>query len=112
MTRSIRSLAGALDAGVLLAVAPAAAESSVGSEIMAAAQRRLAEIEAGLAEAHFAWHGPADGSGAIYYRIQGPTLLIEFSTQDALGAAGGHYHSIYRNPTNEYGRGRAAGPGR
>ena len=74
----------------------------------AAAQRRLAQIEAELAEARFAWHGPADGSGAIYYRIQGPTLLIEFSTQDALGATG-HYHSIYRNPTNEYGRGRAAG---
>lgn len=34
----------------------------------------------------------------------GPSLLIEFSTQSALGAAGGHYHSIYRNPTNEYGR--------
>ena len=45
----------------------------------AAAQRRLAQIEAELAEARFAWHGPADGSGAIYYRIQGPTLLIEFS---------------------------------
>ena len=70
----------------------------------AAAQRRLAEIEAELAEVRFAWYGPADGSGAIYYRIQGPTLLIEFSTQGALGAAGGHYHSIYRNPTNEYGR--------
>lgn len=51
MTRSIRSLAGALAAGVLLAVAPRAADSSVG----------------------------------------------------------GHYHSIYRNPANEYGRGRAAG---
>ena len=78
----------------------------------AAAQRRLAEIEAELAEVRFAWHGPADGSGAIYYRIQGPTLLIEFSTQGALGAAGGHYHSIYRNPTNEYGRGPATSPGR
>ena len=58
----------------------------------------------------FAWHGPADGSGAIYYRIQGPTLLIEFSAQGALGAAGGHYHSIYRNPTNEYGRGPPPAP--
>ncbi len=74
----------------------------------AAAARRLAEIEAELPELRFAWYGPAD------YRMQGPTLLIEFSSCGSLGAAGGHYHSIYRNPTNEYGRGdpRAAEPGR
>ena len=71
----------------------------------AAAERRLAEIESELPDVRFAWNGPADGSGSIYYRIQGPTLLIEFSTRGSLGAAGGHYHSIYRNPTNEYGRG-------
>ncbi len=34
------------------------------------------------------------------------------SLAGALAAAGGHYHSIYRNPANEYGRGRAASPGR
>ena len=70
----------------------------------AAAERRLAEIEAELPELRFAWHGPAGGSGSIYYRIQGPTLLIEFSTRGSLGAEGGHYHSIYRNPSSEYGR--------
>ena len=75
----------------------------------AAAQRRLAEIEAEMPETRFAWNGPADGSGSVYYRIHGPTLLIEFSAQGALGAAGGHYHSIYRNPTNEYARPAAAG---
>ena len=71
----------------------------------AAADRRLTEIETDLPNLRFAWHGPADGSGSFYYRIQGPTLLIEFSTRGSLGAEGGHYHSIYRNPTNEYGRG-------
>ena len=71
----------------------------------AAAERRLAEIEAELPELRFAWYGSADGSGSIYYRIQGPTLLIEFSTRGSLGGEGGHFHSIYRNPTNEYGRG-------
>lgn len=70
----------------------------------AAAEPRLAEIEAELPELRFAWYGPADGSGSIYYRIQGPTLLIEFSTRGSLGGEGGHYHSIYRNPINEYGR--------
>ena len=70
-----------------------------------AAERRLAEIEAELPAVRFAWSGPADGSGSFYYRIQGPSLLIEFSTRGSLGAEGGHYHSIYRNPANEYGRG-------
>ena len=70
----------------------------------AAAERRMAEIEAELPEVRFAWNGRTDGTGSVYYRIQGPTLLIEFSTRGSLGAEGGHYHSIYRNPTNEYGR--------
>ena len=64
---------------------------------------RMAEIEADLGDARFAWHGPIDGSGPIYYRIQGPSLIIEYSTQGGVGADSGHYHSIYRDPTNEYG---------
>ena len=68
-----------------------------------AAEARLDEIAADLDATRFAWHGPTDGSGAVYYRIQGPRLLIEFSTQGDLGDTAGHYHSIYRDPTNEYG---------
>ena len=68
-------------------------------------QARLAEIRADLGNTYFAWHGPVDGSGSIYYRIQGTNLIIEFSTQGNLGSDRGHYHSIYRNPPNEYGRG-------
>jgi len=67
------------------------------------ATRRLREVAAALDETRFAWNGPTDGSGRIYYRVQGPGLLIEFSTQGDLGDSAGHYHSIYRNPSNEYG---------
>ena len=69
----------------------------------AAADARLEEIAADLDETRFAWNGPTDGSGAVYYRVQGPRLLIEFSTQGDLGDTAGHYHSIYRDPANEYG---------
>ncbi len=62
------------------------------------AKLRMADIESHLADTHFAWYGPTDGSGPIYYRIQGPTLIIEFSTESALGHEGGHLHSIYRDP--------------
>ena len=69
----------------------------------AAADARLDEIAADLDEIRFAWNGPTDGSGDVYYRVQGPRLLIEFSTQGDLGDTAGHYHSIYRDPGNEYG---------
>ena len=64
----------------------------------ASRSERMAEIEADLDGTYFAWHGPTDGSGPIYYRIQGPALIIEYSTQGGVGADTGHYHSIYRKP--------------
>ena len=71
------------------------------------ADARMAELEAGLDELHFAWNGPheAGDDGNVYFRIQGPTLIIEFSTEDGIAADGPHFHSIYRDPTNEYGAG-------
>lgn len=63
---------------------------------------RLAAIETALGDTRFAWHGPLDGDGDVYYRIQGPALIVEFSARIDSGD-GGHYHTIYRDPTNEYG---------
>ena len=73
-----------------------------------AADARLAEIEAEIDDLHFAWNGHTDGEDDIYYRIQGPSLIIEFSTRGNLGSDDGHYHSIYRDPSNEYGSRSAA----
>ena len=39
-----------------------------------------------------------------YYRIQGPTLVIEYAPQPQGGDAAEHIHTIYRDPTNDYGR--------
>lgn len=64
---------------------------------------RLAAIESALSDTRFAWHGSTQGDGDVYYRIQGPNLIIEFSTQGGIAADGGHYHSVYRDPSNEYG---------
>ena len=64
---------------------------------------RLAAIDATLDDTRFAWHGATEGEGDVYYRIQGPKLIIEFSSQGGVGDDGGHYHSVYRDPTNEYG---------
>jgi hypothetical protein len=67
-----------------------------------------------LADTSFAWYGPTTSGSAAYFRIQGPTLWIEFSPQGGGGpgrsglglggaATANHIHSIYRDLTNEYG---------
>ena len=72
------------------------------------AEPRMAEIKAGLDETYFAWSGPATHksgrNGTSYYRIQGPKLIIEFSPQGVGGDPTMHVHTMYRDPTNDYGR--------
>jgi hypothetical protein len=71
-----------------------------------AAAERMAEIRANLNETWFAWSGPASATVGrnieSYYRIQGPTLVIEYAPQR--GDPAMHIHSMYRDPTNDYGR--------
>jgi hypothetical protein len=68
---------------------------------------RMAEIKAGLNDTYFAWSGPTtheqDKNGSAYYRIQGPQLVIEFSPQGVGGDLTNHVHTMYRDPTNDYG---------
>lgn len=69
------------------------------------AEARMSEIEDGLNETYFAWSGPTTNGDLIYYRITGPTVHIEFSHQ--MGDVQ-HIHSVYRDPTREYGEQPAA----
>ena len=70
-----------------------------------AAVARMAEMKADLGQTWFAWSGPVDvaaGSNVTaYYRIQGPHLVIEYAPQG--GEPGMHIHTMYRDPTNDYG---------
>ena len=68
------------------------------------AQRRMAELETNLDRTTFAWTGTNEVNTPTYMIIQGPTLLIEFLSRDGNVRSGrGHYHTVYRNPTLEYG---------
>jgi hypothetical protein len=108
------------------------------------AAARMAEIRGSLPDTYLAWYGPTMPGGVAYFRIQGPTLWIEFSPQGGGGPNGGgqpgakpsgsgspgpkpsgaapgtgapageglglggaptanHVHTIYRDPSNEYG---------
>lgn len=68
---------------------------------------RLKEIRDDLDNTWFAWSGPTthapDRNGSSYYRIQGPRLLIEFSPQGVGDDPTMHVHTVYRDPTNDYG---------
>ena len=48
----------------------------------------------------FAWNGATKNGGLAYFRIQGPTLVIEYAPQQG---DLDHIHTIYRDPTNDYG---------
>lgn len=73
-----------------------------------AAAVRMAELKAGLAETWFAWSGPTTvtpgRNGLAYYRIQGPSLVIEYAPQPLGGDPSMHIHTMYRDPGNDYGR--------
>ena len=71
------------------------------------AHRRMVQLEEELDQISFAYTGSDRVNTATYMRIQGPTLIIELlSTGGNVGQSAkgqGHYHTIYRNPTQEYG---------
>lgn len=73
------------------------------------ATTRLAQLKGDISETWFAWSGPttADPGKNItaYYRIQGPHVVIEYAPQTLGGDPSLHVHTMYRDPTNDYGRG-------
>ena len=68
-----------------------------------AAAAKMNEIKANLADTWFAWSGPLE-AGKAYFRIQGPTVIIEYAPQRLGGDVTMHLHSMYRDPTNDYGK--------
>jgi Protein of unknown function (DUF3500) len=57
------------------------------NDVDAAARR--AEVESGWDQTFFAWYGPTTPGSAAYFRITGPTVLIEYAPQAAGGPPGG-----------------------
>ena len=63
---------------------------------------RLAKIKkAGVEKIGFAWAGETERGKKHYYRIQGPTFLVEYdNTQND----GNHIHSVWRDFDGDFGR--------
>jgi len=62
----------------------------------------------GTERLYFAWMGPTTPDSAIYYRIHGPSILIEFDNAANIRSRGlepdpHHVHSIMRAPGRDFG---------
>ncbi len=66
------------------------------------ARAAFARVErAGIARTRFAWAGSTRPGQPHYYRIQGPTFLLEF---DNSRNSGTHIHSVWRDFERDFGR--------
>ena len=65
------------------------------------AQKRLEALRAaGLGKVKFAWMGALERGKRHYYRIQGPTFLIEYdNTQNDAN----HIHAVWRDFNGDFG---------
>ena len=70
-----------------------------------AAAAKMKEVRANLTDTYFAWAGSTTNGQAAYFRVQGPTVLVEYAPQGGNNAPASveHIHTIYRDPTNDYG---------
>ena len=83
--------------GMLLAVIRVYTDS----QPKALAEKRLAALrKAGLEKVKFAWMGSTEPGQGHYYRVQGPTFLIEYdNTQNNAN----HVHSVWRDFKGDFG---------
>jgi hypothetical protein len=70
--------------------------------------QRLEEIRRSLPDTRFAWSGPTthepDMNGESYFRLHGPSLLIEHAPQGNQGGYKLHVHTVMRDLGNDYAR--------
>ena len=67
-----------------------------------AAAAKMKEIQSGMGETYFAWAGPLTNGKGAYFRIQGPSVFIEYAPQGAGDNNVDHIHTIYRDAANDY----------
>lgn len=70
--------------------------------------QRFDEIRQSLFDTRFAWSGPATHepgyNGEAYFRVHGPSVLIEHAPQRNQGGYKVHVHTVMRDPNNDYAR--------
>lgn len=67
------------------------------------AEPEMANLTAEIDQTYFSWYGGTEEGSAATFRIQGPSVLIEYAPQSLGGNPMDHIHAMYRNPKNDYG---------
>ena len=69
------------------------------------AKIEMEKIVADFPKMWFSWRGPTDAGADASFRIQGPSIVMEYSPQRLGGVPMNHIHAMYRDPSNDYGSG-------
>jgi hypothetical protein len=81
-----------------------AIQSYAGDLSTGAATKLMAKYESELDQTRLGWSnntGPTDEHS--YFRIDGPSVWIEFINTRSMSTPDIHYHSVYRDKTDDYG---------
>ena len=88
--------APALRQAVIATRSPADFFTGPGRELAEAVMAKVRE--AGIGSIRFAWAGATTPEDLHYYRLHGPTLIVEYDKTDH-----DHAHSVWHDPTNLFG---------
>lgn len=64
---------------------------------------KMAVVGSQLDDTYFGWWGPEAPLGAAYFRVTGPSVVMEYAPQDLDADPTNHAHNMYRDPQNDYG---------
>jgi hypothetical protein len=65
---------------------------------------QMEKIAGELDETYFVWFGGTEKGTTSNYRIQGPSVIVEYFAQGRGDGGHMHTHAMYRDPSNDYGR--------
>lgn len=57
----------------------------------------------GWQDLYFIWMGPIDGRGPVFYRLSGPSILIEFAAMSTDAGEDFHLFALVRDPNSVHG---------
>jgi hypothetical protein len=80
-------------------------EVYAGNVVAEAGQTRLQEVDRDFDKIYFSWFGEPSLDAPHFYRVQGPTFVVEMdNTQsDPVGTKANHIHSVWRSPQTDFG---------
>ena len=81
-------------------------ENYVGHLAKPLAEVKLAQLKAdGWEQVYFAWAGSTKPGVGHYYRVEGPSFVLELVNvqSDPQGNVANHIHSVWRNPKGDFG---------